>query len=84
MSKDIVIIESSEREATKAIKKALKDNAEKTLMTIGTGVPREESFEISRITPVEYVSPNGKYCSTVGPIDNKGRHIKPRGSKYHK
>ena len=84
MSKEIIIMESSEREATKAIKKALEDNDGQSVMTIGTGVPREESFEISRITPVEYVSPNGKYCSTVGPIDNKGRHIKYKGSKYHK
>lgn len=51
----------------------------------GSGDPFEDDFKIKNLhEPLVYVSPNGKYWSTYGPIDNKGKHLLPEGSKYHK
>jgi hypothetical protein len=50
----------------------------------GSGDPKGEDFEIRRVDPFLFVSPNGKYFSNLYPIDNKGNLIYPKGSKYHK
>ncbi len=51
----------------------------------GSGDPTSEDFSITRIEPMPiWTSQNGKYFSNMGPIDNKGNNIIPKGSKYHK
>tara|TARA_R110002126_G_scaffold202671_1_gene350018 strand:- start:498 stop:671 length:174 start_codon:yes stop_codon:yes gene_type:complete len=51
----------------------------------GSGDPTSEDFEITRMEPMQiWMSQNGKYFSNMGPIDNKGNNIIPKGSKYHK
>ena len=50
----------------------------------GSGDPEGEDFKITRVEPFLFVSPNGKYFSNMGPIDNRGNNIIPKGSKYHK
>ena len=51
----------------------------------GSGDPTSEDFEITRIEPMPiWTSQNGKYFSNMGPVDNRGNNIIPKGSKYHK